>query len=56
MSPLFEAPQIIGHTGLSGSFAFYCPDKEMFIAVSLNKFNPNIFSWIYKYINAFKKM
>lgn len=54
MSPLFDAPQIIGHNGLSGSFAFYCPEKDTFIAGNLNEFNPNTFSWIYQYLNAFK--
>lgn len=24
MSPLFYAPQILGHSGLTGSFSFYC--------------------------------
>lgn len=54
MSPLFDAPQILGHSGMTGSFAFYCPSKDLFIVGSLNQFEANPFQLIYKYIDAIR--
>lgn len=52
MSPLFYAPQILGHSGLTGSFSFYCEEKGLFIVGTLNKYEDNPYKWIYQYINA----
>lgn len=52
MSPLFDAPMILGHSGLTGSFSYYCPEQELFIVGTLNKFEENPYKWIYQYINA----
>lgn len=54
MSPFFDAPMILGHSGLSGSFSYYCPEKELFIVGTLNKYEENPYKWIYQYINAMK--
>lgn len=54
MSPLFDAPMILGHSGLSGSFSYYCPEKELFIVGTLNKYEENPYKWIYQYINSMK--
>lgn len=54
LSPLYDAPQILGHSGMSGSFAFYCPSKDLYIVGSLNEYEANPYSWIYKYLNAMK--
>lgn len=53
MSPLIDAPEIIGHAGLTGSFAFYCPSKDIYIVGTLNQFEATPFKWIYQYIDAF---
>lgn len=37
MSPFFPAPAIIGHSGTNGSFAFYCPEKHIYIAGTINQ-------------------
>ena len=36
LSPLVPAPLILGHTGVHGAFAFYCPSRSAFIAGSVN--------------------
>ena len=52
MSPIVATPKIIGHSGLSGSFSYYCPEKELFVVGTLNQYEANPFKWIYQYINA----
>jgi len=32
-----ETPELIGHSGSSGSFAFYAPDKDLYIAGTFNQ-------------------
>ena len=54
LSPLIDSPQILGHSGLSGSFAFYCPSKDLYVVGSLNEYEAKPYSLIYKYINAIK--
>ncbi|MDZ4752336.1 MAG: serine hydrolase domain-containing protein [Flavobacteriales bacterium] len=36
-SPFKKFPIIYGHSGLSGAFAFYCPDKELFMTGTVNQ-------------------
>ncbi len=36
-SPFIAAPEIIGHSGVTGSFAFYCPSKQTFITGTINQ-------------------
>lgn len=52
LSPIVEAPKILGHSGLTGSFSFYCQEKELFIVGTVNKYEENPFKWIYLYLNA----
>lgn len=38
-SPFKPVPILIGHSGLSGAFAYYVPDKEIFITGTVNQIN-----------------
>lgn len=35
--PFGQAPDIIGHTGMTGSFAFYIPEKKLFLTGTVNQ-------------------
>ena len=50
------SPELIGHSGASGSFAFYAPNEELFIAGTLNQIdNPGRpFQFMLKVIDAVK--
>ncbi|MEI7603806.1 MAG: serine hydrolase domain-containing protein [bacterium] len=38
-----EMPELIGHSGLSGAFEYYCPDKKIFITGTVNQIaNPSL--------------
>lgn len=54
MSPIIPAPEIIGHSGSTGTFAFYCPEKNLFITGAFNQMAKQPFPLIYKLINCFK--
>lgn len=42
-SPFQPFPELIGHSGLSGAFAYYCPEKNVFITGTVNQIsNPDI--------------
>ena len=51
LSPFVPAPEIIGHSGSSGSFAFYCPSKDVFITGTINQLQHRPFAVIYRTIN-----
>lgn len=53
MSPLFPAPEIIGHSGSTGTFAFYCHSKELFITGTINQMNKQPFPLIYSSLHCF---
>ncbi|GAA0725146.1 hypothetical protein GCM10008905_20000 [Clostridium malenominatum] len=53
MSPFFPAPEIIGHSGSTGTFAFYCPAKNLFITGTINQINKQPFPLIYLLLNCF---
>lgn len=36
-SPFRPLPAFIGHSGSSGSFAYYCPDKALYLAGTINQ-------------------
>jgi hypothetical protein len=36
-SPFKAMPVLIGHSGLSGSFSFYCPEKDVFLCGTINQ-------------------
>jgi CubicO group peptidase (beta-lactamase class C family) len=41
-SPFKAMPELIGHSGLSGAFAFYSPEKDVFLAGTVNQIsNPD---------------
>ncbi len=37
MKPFGARPSFLGHSGLSGAFAFYCPNKELYLAGTVNQ-------------------
>ena len=51
LSPFVPAPEIIGHSGSSGSFAFYCLSKNIFITGTINQIEHRPFAVIYRTIN-----
>lgn len=55
-SPFKRLPILYGHSGLSGAFAFYCPDKNLFITGTVNQIaNPDIsYKLLVKVINSIK--
>jgi D-alanyl-D-alanine carboxypeptidase len=36
-SPFKPVPELIGHSGISGAFAFYCPENDMHITGTVNQ-------------------
>lgn len=39
LSPFSPSPSFYGHSGLNGAFAFYCPEKELYLAGTTNQTN-----------------
>jgi CubicO group peptidase (beta-lactamase class C family) len=37
LSPFQRFPELIGHSGLSGALAYYCPEKEFFVTGTVNQ-------------------
>lgn len=37
MMPFVSRPEFLGHSGLSGAFAFYCPEKELYLTGTVNE-------------------
>lgn len=38
-SPFKALPELLGHSGLSGAFAFYSPEKDVFLTGTVNQIN-----------------
>lgn len=55
LSPLFPAPAIVGHSGSTGSFAFYCPSHETYIVGTVNQMSGVPFEYVYRYLNVFAR-
>lgn len=36
-SPFKSVPELIGHSGLSGAFAYYCPGKDVYLTGTVNQ-------------------
>jgi CubicO group peptidase (beta-lactamase class C family) len=53
MSPFFPAPEIVGHSGSFGTFAFFCPSKDLYISGTINQINRNPFQLIYLLLHCF---
>lgn len=51
-SPLGPTPLLLGHTGVHGAFAFFCPSRSAFIAGSVNSMDASPFELIYRYLAA----
>ncbi len=42
-SPFKTPPELIGHSGLSGAFAYYCPEKDLYLTGTVNQIaNPGL--------------
>ena len=56
MSPFKPAPELIGHSGSTASFSFYCPDEDLFLAGTLNQIKEQgrPFKLMLEAINSFK--
>lgn len=52
LSPLFPAPDIIGHSGSTGSFAYYCPSKDIYVTGTVNQINERPCQYIYMYLST----
>lgn len=55
-SPFKPMPELIGHSGSTGSFAYYCPARELYLTGTVNQIvGPNIsFMLMIQIINALK--
>lgn len=56
-SPFSPASEFIGHSGLSGAFAFYCPEKDVYLTGTVNQIaDPGIsFRLMLKVVNEIKQ-
>ena len=54
LSPVIPAPEIIGHSGSTGTFDFYCIEKKLFITGSFNQITKRPFELIYRLLNCIK--
>ena len=36
LSPLSDPPELVGHSGLSGAFAFFVPRDQLYLAGTVN--------------------
>jgi D-alanyl-D-alanine carboxypeptidase len=54
-SPFTSMPELLGHSGLSGVFAFYAPEKDVFLTGTVNQIsNPGIpFRLMFQLLNCF---
>lgn len=52
MSPIVPAPKIVGHSGSTGSFAFFDKASKIFIVGTSNQAKTNPFKYIYSYLDA----
>jgi CubicO group peptidase (beta-lactamase class C family) len=37
LSPLYPVPALIGHSGSTGSWLFYCPERDLFLAGTVDQ-------------------
>ena len=37
LSPFRPMPTFVGHSGLSGAFAFYCPERDLYLSGTVNR-------------------
>ncbi|MBN1159108.1 MAG: beta-lactamase family protein [Bacteroidales bacterium] len=53
-SPFRRIPPIIGHMGTTGAFAYYCPEKDVYLAGTINQVhNPGLpYRLVVKVLNA----
>lgn len=48
LSPFVPAPEIRGHSGSTGSFAYYCPSRKIFITGTINQLKYRPYGIIYR--------
>lgn len=56
LSPFKPTPELIGHSGLSGAFAYYCPEKDPYITGTVNQIaKPSLsYKLMIKLLNCFE--
>lgn len=56
LSPFKPTPELIGHSGLSGAFAYYCPEKDLYITGTVNQIaKPSLsYKLMIKLLNCFE--
>ncbi len=56
-TPFTPSPEWLGHSGVSGAFAFYCPQKDLYLTGTVNEIHPPSlpFQLIVKLTNAIQK-
>lgn len=54
LSPFKPLPELLGHSGLSGAFAYYCPKKDIYLTGTINQIHkPDIsYKLMMKLINS----
>ena len=50
------AHEIRGHSGITGSFAFYCPDKDIFVTGTVNQLSKHPYPMIFRVIATGSKL
>ena len=50
VSPVVPAPEILGHSGSTGSFAFRCPSRGVHVVGTLNRIDVKPFEAVYRAI------
>ena len=55
-SPFRPIPELIGHSGLSGAFAYYCPEKDLYLTGTVNQLaKPGLpYKLMIKLLNCFE--
>jgi CubicO group peptidase (beta-lactamase class C family) len=55
-SPFKPFPELFGHSGLSGAFAFYCPAKDLYLAGTVNQISQpqNSYRLMLKLVSEFE--
>ncbi len=52
LSPLVPAPEIRGHSGVTGSFAYYCPSRRAFVTGTINQLKRRPYELIYRVLQG----
>lgn len=48
---LIPTPDMVGHSGSTGSFAYYVPSRRLFVCGTINQVESNPYKYVYHYLN-----